>query len=389
MTQPDNTSNLGFPRTPSPPAQGQPPASRPVPLPKRPKGRWFVGVLVLSALAFAGFQVYDSFFRYRAYGTVTGRVLALSAPWDGVLTHFHVREGECVRQGQILLTLENTELRHRHARLGDELRNTQASLEAEAARLKWQIAFQLDQSHSSVSRAHETEGRLKKAQKELEKLQVELQTAKQLLTRQAIGRLEVEKLRLDCEGQQAYVEKLRAALVDEQHKAEWTRILLVRGGELGETLMQDGQDQLRPYLSKIEALQAERARMQEQMDQGRLTAPSNGVVVKLLRFAGEHCRAAEPVLSLLEEGSLEVVLYVPQRNSGALTIGEEMSLVLDPYPDRLHATVTRYGSAYEPAPENLKRHYHAGQKLLPVYLQPQPEAARWMALRLNAVIKMP
>ncbi len=113
------------------------PVARPTPLPKRPKGRWFVGVILFLLVGGAVYAVWDSYWRYQAYGTVTGHLIQVSPPWDGVLQYLQVQEGDAVRQGQLLLTVDNTELRQRHAQLGDELRVAQATLEAEAARLKW------------------------------------------------------------------------------------------------------------------------------------------------------------------------------------------------------------------------------------------------------------
>ena len=93
-----------------------------------------------------------AFLRYQAYGVVTGRVVQLSPPWNGELTAFHVREGDAVRQGQPLLTMDNAEMRQRLSALGDELVSAQADLEAEAAKIKWQAAFHLDQGKSGQAR---------------------------------------------------------------------------------------------------------------------------------------------------------------------------------------------------------------------------------------------
>ena len=43
----------------------------------------------------------------------------------------------------------------------------------------------------------------------------------------------------------------------------------------------------------------------------------------------------------------------------------------------------------EAAPDQIKRYYSAGQKLLPVFVQPSPETQRWMAFRVESVVKLP
>src|SRR5438105_1867623 len=58
------------------------PVVRPSPVPRRPRGRWFLGVILLAIIAVGSYNVWHAYFRYRAYGTVTGHMIAVSPPWD-------------------------------------------------------------------------------------------------------------------------------------------------------------------------------------------------------------------------------------------------------------------------------------------------------------------
>lgn len=363
--------------------------ARPTPLPKRPKGRWFVGVVLLTLVGVAVYTVWNSYFRYQAYGTVIGHLIQVSPPWSGVLQYLHLQEGDTVRQGQVLLTVDNIELRQRHAQLGDELRVARANLEAEAAKLKWQAAFNLDQGHGALALYYEACGNLIQEQARLDDLRTQLRRAEILTPGRAISEQERLQIRFTTEGQVGKVARLKEAIAELKLRADQADRLLKKDSKLSTALDDTGSDQLKPLLVKMEALEAERARLQERLDQGQVRAPTNGLVVKIHHFAGEHCKADEPILSLLEEGSLEVLLYLPQKASTLLATGAEVSLIVDPYPEPLTATVIRLGDQYEPAPEHLKRHYREGQKLLTVRLQPQGEAARWMALRVGGVVKLP
>jgi multidrug resistance efflux pump len=381
MDQKTVSPDFGFPQAPSsssvvPPQQV---ISRPTPLPKRPKGRWFIG----------GWQAYDSFLRYRAYGVVTGRVLQLSPPWHGELTAFHVREGDTVRQGDPLLTMDNAEMRQRLSALGDDLVSAQADLEAEAARLKWQAAFHLDQSQSSNARYYEMWGSFLQEQKTLDKLSSEYRIGETLHSKRVIAPMELERLRNDFMGQKLKLEKLEIALEEAKKQADVGNILLARLGDLGNSLATDGHDQLKPKYAKIEALKAERSRLEQYLSKGRLLAPSNGVVVKLHHFAGEHARTGDTLISFLEEGSMQVILFVPQTKSDSFEVGNMLDMVMEPYPNRLRGKIIRMGDQLEAAPEQIKRYYSAGQKLLPIHVQPDPETQRWMAFRVESVIKLP
>jgi multidrug resistance efflux pump len=376
---------LGFPQQAGP----RPAPVRPTPLPKRPKGRWFVGLILIGICSFIGYQVWNTYFRYRAYGTVIGRIIELSPPWEGVVRSIHVHEGETVRQGQLLVSVHNLELRQRYDQLGDELKIAQAQLEAEVAKLKWQVAFNIDQGQGVLATYYETSGKLLQEQAKLAELTNSLRRAKLLQTENAISKQEVDQLRFQTQGQEQKVAKLSESLLELKKRAELARVLLQRGSgpNMGQT--EDGYEQLKPNLARIEALHADRARLQERLAQSELRAPTNGLIVKIHHFAGENCKASEPLLSILEEGSLQVVLYLPQQVSTSFAVGDDVNVLVEPHAQLLSCTVARLGERYEPAPENIKRNFHADQKLLPVYLQPKDEPARWVALRVGGVVKLP
>lgn len=365
------------------------PIMRPTPLPKRPKGRWFVGVILFGMLAFAIHQVWTAYFRFEAYGTVVGKTVQLSPPWEGSLHLLHVREGEVVRQGQVLLTLDCHELRQKLAQLGDDLRVAQATLDAEAAKLKWHSAFNMDQGHGVRTLYHESVGSLAQEQAKLDDLNTRLRRAETLYVQRALAREELDQLGHTKRGQQEKVAKLKEGLDELKRRADQTDALIKKDTSLGSGLAESGAEQLRPFLAKIQALQAEQTRLTQRLELGQLKAPTNGVVVKISRLAGERCHPNEPVLTLLEEGSLHVVLYLPQKATASIIPDAELKLHLEPYPELLVGKVVRLGDEFVHAPEHIKRCYAEGQKLLPCYVQPKEEMARWMALRVGGVVKLP
>jgi hypothetical protein len=165
--------------------------------------------------------------------------------------------------------------------------------------------------------------------------------------------------------------------------------LLSKDGNLGAGLAEAGDDQLKLSSARIEAAQAELAEIRKRLEQAQVYAPANGVVLKSLRYAGEYCRADAPLLELLEEGSLEVVLYMPQGASALLAVGDEAELVVEPYAQQVRCKVVRLGEEYLPPPPQLERHYWAKEKLLPVRLQTGDGVAPATALRPEAVVKLP
>jgi multidrug resistance efflux pump len=357
-------------------------------MPKQAKGRWLIGLLVLGFTCAATYAVWDQFFRYQAYGTVTGQTIQISSPWDGNVACLNVRAGDVVQQNQLLANLENSQLRERYAALGDELRVAQANLDAEMARLKWQWAFNLDQGHGAVTQYHEAFGNLLREQARFQDLEAELERSDLLLNAHAISREEHDHIRYSKDGQERLVAKLKQSLPELQKRAEQADLLLKKNAELAAGARASGNDLLKPFFAKVETIEAERIRLLERMKEGQLRAPAAGTVLKLERLPGERCKMGDPVLTFLRDGSIEVVLYLPQELSTHLQPGQDVPLVLDPYPEAFRCRVQRIGDRFEEAPEHLKRHYHEGQKLLPVFLQPDAEMSRWMALRTGGVVKL-
>lgn len=380
-------ASLGFPRKELPPRTPAP--ARTTPQPHRPKGRWFVTVLLLAACGFGVHNVWHSFYRYQAHGVVVGRLIEVSPVWDGSLRYISVKEGDNVRQGQVLVVVDNIELRQKHARACDELRTAQAQLDAETARLKWQLAFGLDQSQGSTVLYRELLGTLVREEANLANARQKLRRAEQTNHVRASAQEELFQFRYDVQGLEQRIARIKEGLEELKKRSEQAGKLMKSDGDLAKGLHDAGADQLKPFLAKISALQAERDRFQELLDAGEVRAPTNGVVTRIRRFPGEQCKSGETVLTLLEEGSLEVVLYVPQNTSDGYRPGDAIIVDVPPWDSAIDCAVSRLGNLMEPAPESIKRNYSEGQRLLPVFLKPRDESSSWPGLRVGNAVKLP
>jgi multidrug resistance efflux pump len=166
--------------------------------PKAPKGRFFVVGMVLTLLGFGAFRAWDSFFRYTAFGVIDGRRVEVPAPVTGLVRYVHVQEGDRVRQGDLLLTLDQHELELRLDRLDDQRRLAQAKLDAEMSAAQWRITQYLVQFHEAA-------GEYREKWADVRERQVRWQRAQQF--RERVAGLVVKK--------SATQDELDAALADE------------------------------------------------------------------------------------------------------------------------------------------------------------------------------
>lgn len=356
-----------------------PASTRPTPLPKRPKGRLFVGFLLLTLCLLIGYLIWDWQFRYEAHGVVQGRVLRVSPPWDGNVSALHVREGDLVRQGQLLLTFESTRHQQQLAKVADELKLAQAKLEAQVSQLRWQSQLRGDRNQKALGEYYEMWGELLDQRSRLSQAETDL---KRLQTTQRKNSLAVRQKDLDSaefrvSGQRAKVEKLSDAV--EQLK---------KRVEIFEQFQDDASAQIRPEILNIENLQAELKRLSQLVQQGHVCSPVNGTVVKVHCYAGDFSTASQPVMEIVEDHSLEPVLYVPQGHAGEWHVGDEVEVQVTPGQRQVVCTVIRLGDQMEHAPPNIERYYRKSETLLPVFLKPKRRSGNQSRLCLGSEVKL-
>lgn len=346
--------------------------------PRPPKGRFFVVGMVLIVLGFGAFRVWDSFFHYTAFGVIDGRTVEVPAPVTGLVRYVHVREGDPVRQGDLLLTLDQHDLELRLGRLDDQLRLTQAKLEAEIATTQWRAAQALIESHEAAA-----EYRDKWA--EVRERQVRWRRALQHRERLA-GMIEKKTATLD---------ELEAAIADEHAQRDRLETLVEglvswqKRSQVAELQTQAGLNVLQPLMAEIHNLENEQARLRDELARGEVKAPVNGTVLKRHRFTGEGAEHLQTLFTILEEDSLEVVLYVPQQRIDEFSAQQTLHIALPPFRDQLACRVARLGNEIVSPPPQLQRHYAHQAKLLPVHLLPANGRLELSHVQLGAVVQLP
>lgn len=354
------------------------PATRPTPMPKRPKGRLLVGTFLAVVVGFGAMTVWNSLFRYQAYGGVTGRVVELSAPWGGVLQTIHVREGEAVRQDQLLATVVNPELDRQVDSKRDELRIAQAMLDAQVSELRFQSQQRDDDQHRSLAEYFELWGQLLQEQSTLADMVAKRERSESLFRDNAVAVEELQERRFNETGQRSKVDKLSEAVQ-----------------KLGDIVQQTKSNteelhaQLKPFALRVESLQNEIGRLRETASLGAIRAPVNGRVIKVHRFTGEYSDPEFPIFEVLVDGSIEAVLYVSQKYSSQFFEGQLLELEVPPASAKAKCVVVRIADQYEPVPKSIEIHYRRDEKLLPIYARPLEGSKDSAVLRLGGEVRLP
>ena len=346
--------------------------------PRPPRGRFFVVGMVLTVMAFGAFRVWDSFFHYTAFGVIEGRTVEVPAPVTGLVRYVHVREGDHVRQGDLLLTLEQHDLELRLGRLDDQLRLAQAKLEAELSATQWRVAQYLIEFHKAS-------GEYSEKWAEVRERQVRWQRAQQARARIAAM---IEK-------KTATADELEAAVAEEHAQRDRLETLVEgliswqKRSQIAELQTEAKLDVMQPLLAELRNLESEQARQRDELARGVVRSPVNGTVLTRHRFTGEGAEHLQTLFTILEENSLEIVLYVPQQRIDEFQPDQKLDVSLPPFQNHLACRVARLGDENVSPPSQIQRHYAHQAKLLPVHLRPADVRLEESRVQLGAVVQLP
>ena len=348
------------------------------PMKKRGKGNGFLSLVFVVGFCALGYMVWSSLLQFQSYGVIEGRVISVSAPWDGSIHNWQVRDGEEVTQGQVLAVIKNIDMDHELEKFGDELKMNQALLDAEISKIQFESQQRKEQSQKTIAEYHSANGELLSEREKYKELQRKFGRARRLLKTDNISRSKYEEVFFSLTGQKKKVKQL----------TESVEVLKYRSEQANEAT-DNGSPRLAPILATIDLSKSKIARLREKIDKGKIVSPVNGRVSKRHRLIGESTKSNEVVVEILEENSIQAVLYVPQRVVEEYEVGKEIEIALEPYAQQIHCTVDRFGNRFESAPTSIKRFYHANQALLPVYLTPSHETQTLLAARVGGTVKRP
>jgi HlyD family secretion protein len=269
-----------------------------------------------------GFAVYVYFFRIRpareydptvrGSGTVEATEVVVSPKISARILTLTVDEGDKVETGQVLATLDCTELEARKAQADAQV------LQAEAAR---------NQAEAALAQAMAATA--------------PLTVQRDLAAREADR---TEKMARDNAVAERSLDQARSSqkATDDQLKAAVLSVDVARRA-------------VSVAASQVELARRSVALAETQVAECTLRAPRSGVVLSRVREPGE---LALPGSSILKIGWLDEVytwIYVPNEEVGRVHVGQAVTLVADTYPGRtFKGTVARVNEQAEFTPRSIQ-----------------------------------
>ncbi|MCH7686517.1 MAG: HlyD family efflux transporter periplasmic adaptor subunit [Planctomycetes bacterium] len=266
----------------------------------------------------------------------------------GRVIEVHVREGDQVRQGDVLIRL-NTErldndiakqrqfiqagenelvkLDQTEAMLKQRFQTAGAKAEAELAQAQEQIESAKQRRHSAIRLAEVAlelaEDEMRQGQK-LAKSQAI--TATELVRAEASCReakLKLQQAKLPVDEGRLLVLRQALQLVDKEHAVECAEL--------------DAKRQLKR--SEVVAARLELANLEWEHQQSELCAPSDGTVTSLDVTVGDVVEGGQPILAMAEQRGFRIDVAVTSEDVGQLREGMPVRIKLDAYDYQKYGSV--------------------------------------------------
>jgi len=290
-----------------------------------------VGVVVVALIAAGWWWVSSTRARgeevTRVSGTIEVKSVTIASQVGGRITELAVDRGDEVQAGDVLVRLE-TDM------LDVDLARTEAAVAAlqaarDAARNTWQAAL------ASQANPQEIDLKIAEVQAKLDVADLQLQAAKL-----SADPAQIKLAQTTRDGLQRVLDLLKAMRAEPYAlKAQVSQAEMSYRGMEG---------LLQVALSIQDLLRLQRDKM-------TLTAPQDGYVIDRLLSEGEVAAPLAPILVLADLKEVTLTVYLPETLYGRVQMGDQVTVRVDSWPDRLFTgTVTYISPRAEFTPTNVQ-----------------------------------
>lgn len=144
------------------------------------------------------------------------------------------------------------------------------------------------------------------------------------------------------------------------------------------------EEEIKAARNQVAQAQAALDQAKWRLGQRKLTAPAAGIVTDLIRHPGELAGPAAPALTILPDGAVKLMIYVPEALLFGTTVGVQLDVRCSGCPDGMRATVSYVSQEPEFTPPVI---YSAQTRQKLVYLvEARPEGGPATRLQPGQIV---
>jgi HlyD family secretion protein len=270
----------------------------------------------------------------QANGRIEGDHVTIASKFAGRIQELLAREGDTVHAGQILIRLDDVQIRTRveQALRGFEALESQVqAAHASLAVLNLEVPLAIETADAGISSARAAVGRARAVEDEARR---DVERMRPLIAEQAVSRQQVDQAETKWSGAKSELTVARSRLtqaVKELAQAElgWKRI---RAKESEVSALERQRDQAYAVVDEVESV----------LKDLTITAPTSGTVTTRMIDVGEVVAAGAPLLELVDLDRLYLKVYVPEVRIGKLRLDLPARIFTDAFPEQPFEGTVRY-----------------------------------------------
>jgi len=293
----------------------------------------------IAALFFLGNWIYDRFTHvYVDDARITADVISVSSRVSGWVTQISVEEGDAIKTGNVLVSIDDREPKLRLAELDARL----LSIDAERARLVAEKQMVDRQTSSQYkmrsSQLRAAQAALKGRKSDLELAKTDYDRARKLLDRKVISRQRWEERRTSYRVAEQSYQQARAEV------AAANASLVEAAADREKLLVIDRR--LSALIHQKEEILAQRDRQALDIGDRVIRSPIDGVVDKTFVNASEYVSKGQRLLMVHNPEKIWVSANVRETDIRHIKLGSEATITVDAFPDEaFRGKITRIGNA--------------------------------------------
>ncbi len=282
-------------------------------------------LLLIPALALAA----GAFYLYRQMnrpepmvltGIVTTHEVNVSPLVQGRLDRLLVKEGDVVKAGDLLATIDPRELKADQSFYSHSEQAAAAQVHGDEAALSYQQALTRDQISQAEAALEAAEAQLKEAQADLDLNRVNYERTESLYKKQVYSAQSLDQARTSFEASRARVDALRRQV--EAQKA-------ARGvARANEHQIAVRLDEVRAGRRQLSAAAAQKSKADVRLGYAEVRAPTGGIVAVLAVRQGEVASVSQPIVTLIDPDDLWVRADVEETYADRIRLGDCLTVRL-------------------------------------------------------------
>lgn len=307
-------------------------------------------------------------------GTIEARTIAIGSRTGGRVKEVHVREGDHVEAGQVIVTLEPGDLEAQRLIAEAQLETAQATLdklkngarpeEIEQAKARSGTAEAALAELKHGPRAEEVaaqNARVSGAQTAVDKAQLDVDRVKKLFDGGAVSKSELDAVQSALSAATAQRDAAKETLKQIQSGARKEQIdqasKRAEEAKAGAKLVESGAraEDIQAATAQLKAAQGRLDQVKVNLAELEVRAPRKARVETLVLRPGDLVAPGARAAVLLEDDQLFVRVYVPETQLGHAHLGDQLPVFVDTFPKRaFEGTVEQIDMQGQYSPRNLQ-----------------------------------